>query len=277
MTGGRIGVGGFAPRVQLLRSNSDLAQEGQVSDLNYLNRLRVLEMEQLISLLPSGGSVLEFGAGTGQQARILADRGFDVVAVDMASSTYASHRSFPVQDYDGRRIPLNDQSVDVVFSSNVLEHVEDLSATLAEFRRVLRPGGTGIHVMPTTAWRFWTFITAITDAAITAARLPVNVASPPEGLTRTRAFTVNVRRMVRGLTPSGHGTSPEGISELWTFSARAWRRKFEKNGYKVITHKPMGIFYSGNVLLGLRLPFASRSKLSRIFGSSMRIYVVQPI
>lgn len=270
-------MAGFAHRMQLLRSNSDLTPEGQVSDLNYLNQLRVLEMEQLIRLLPPGGRVLEFGAGTGEQARMLADHGFDVVAIDMPDSTYARHRNFPVHDYDGRRIPLGDQSVDAVFSSNVLEHVEDFSATLAEFRRVLRPGGTGIHVMPTAAWRFWTFVTAITDAAMTAARLPLDVASPPEGLTRTRAFTVNVRRMVRGLTPLGHGTSPEGISELWTFSARAWRRKFEKNGYKVIADKPMGIFYSGNVLLGLRLPFASRSKLSRIFGSSMRIYVVQPV
>lgn len=246
-----------------------------MSDLTYLNRLRVLEMEQLISLLPSGGRVLEFGAGTGQQARILADRGFDVVAVDIPNSTYARHRNFPVQDYDGRRIPLGDQSVDAVFSSNVLEHVEDISTILSEFRRVLRPGGVGLHVMPTTAWRFWTFLTAITDAAITAVSLPLHLAIPPARLTRARSLNADARRIARGLLLSGHGTSPEGISELWTFSARRWRRTFAKHGFEVVEDKPLGMLYTGTLMVGDRLPLSVRRSLSKFLGSATRYYLIR--
>jgi SAM-dependent methyltransferase len=37
--------------------------------------------------------------------------------------------------------PLPDRSVDLIFSSNAFQHVQDLAATLAEVARVLRPGG----------------------------------------------------------------------------------------------------------------------------------------
>jgi len=45
---------------------------------------------------------------------------------------------------------LADRSFDVVFASNLLEHLsrEDIRAALAEFRRVLRPGGRLILIQP---------------------------------------------------------------------------------------------------------------------------------
>jgi 2-polyprenyl-3-methyl-5-hydroxy-6-metoxy-1,4-benzoquinol methylase len=66
---------------------------------------------------------LEFGAGTGKQALELQRRGFRVTAIEMLTSNYAEHRVFPILDYDGATIPLADASVDVVYSSNVLEHI----------------------------------------------------------------------------------------------------------------------------------------------------------
>jgi 2-polyprenyl-3-methyl-5-hydroxy-6-metoxy-1,4-benzoquinol methylase len=98
-------------------------------------------MEQLLALIPTGARALEFASGTGQRARFLADRGFEVVAIDLARRVYAVDRIFPVQDYDGRHIPLEDASVDVILSSNVLEHVEDLPTILDDFRGILRPAG----------------------------------------------------------------------------------------------------------------------------------------
>ena len=128
-----------------------------MADLSHLSILRQREIEQLLPLLPRGARILEFGAGTGQQAKYLRDQGFDVTAIDLASSNYAGERVFPVQDYDGQHIPLDDGSIDVIFSSNVLEHVENLSVIFSEFRRNQKPGGFGLHVVPTSAWRLWTF------------------------------------------------------------------------------------------------------------------------
>ena len=40
-----------------------------------------------------------------------------------------------------------------MFSSNTLEHVKQLDILLKEMRRVLKPRGTMVHILPTSAWR----------------------------------------------------------------------------------------------------------------------------
>jgi SAM-dependent methyltransferase len=240
--------------------------------VEYLNLLRRVEMDEVAPLLPPGCRVLDFGSGTGQQASYLADLGFDVTAIDLATSVYRTDRIYPVQEYDGRHIPLDDASVDAIFSSNVLEHVEDLSTILSEFRRVLAPGGIAIHVLPTPAWRLLTFGTALLRSGITAARLPARLAKPPPELTRLQVLRSDARRIASGFIPRGHGTSPEGISELWTFSPRAWRHRFAANGFVVVTDRPVRLFYTGNLLFGDRLAISTRARFSRYLGSATHLY-----
>jgi len=250
--------------------------DNQMFSVPYLNELRIVEMERLVPYIPAGARVLEFGAGTGQQARFLADRGFDVVAVDLADSTYSEHLVFPVRQYDGEHLPLDSVSIDVIFSSNVLEHVENVPAIMNEFRRILRPSGIGIHVMPTPAWRFWTFVSGLGNSAVTATRLPAHLIKPPAQQSRWRALTQGLRTIAAGLLPLGHGTSAEGISELYTFSRRAWLNIFDKYGFDVVEDRPMGLFYTGNMLFGRQLSFSRRAQLSRSLGSATRIYIVKP-
>jgi len=233
-------------------------------------------MERLLPYFPSGARILELGAGTGQQARFIAEHGFDVIAIDLPNSNYAAERVFEVQNYDGRNIPLPDDSVDVVFSSNVLEHVEDLPTVLAELKRVQRPGGFGLHLMPTPSWRFWTFLTGFVTAAQAAGLLAKHLVNPPAGQARWGAVRRDARTIAGGLIPMGHGTSPEGISELWTFSPRAWRRTFGKNGFTVLDDRPFGLFYTGAILFGDRISIAKRERLSRTLGSAVHIYIVEP-
>src|SRR6266705_5263974 len=118
-----------------------------VLSLDHLDAIRGAELEKIATLFPAGARVLEIGAGTGKQALELQRRGFAVTAIEIPNSHYAAHRVFPIKDYDGRTIPLPDGSIDVVFSSNLLEHVAELSRIHAEIRRVLAPGGCCIHVL----------------------------------------------------------------------------------------------------------------------------------
>jgi SAM-dependent methyltransferase len=49
---------------------------------------------------------------------------------------------------DVTRVPFADESFDVIYASHVLEHVEDDTGAMREFRRVLRPGGWAILQVP---------------------------------------------------------------------------------------------------------------------------------
>lgn len=245
-------------------------------DISYLNLLRRSEMEDVLPLLPVGGRVLEFGSGTGEQARFLSERGFDVVALDLATSNYAHERIFPVTDYDGSHIPLEDQSIDAIFSSNVLEHVENLEQISAEFLRILKPRGIAVHVLPTAGWRFWSFATGAADSVKAAATLPFKLARNPSGDSRGRLLIRELRHVASGFVPRAHGTSWEGLSELWTFSRAAWRRKFRQYGFEVIHDRPVGFFYTGTVLFGHALTMEKRRRLGRVLGSATQVYLVKP-
>ena len=91
------------------------------------------------------GVALDAACGTGRFAEFLAKRGHRVIGVDSSPDMLAHARrrvpdgEFYVGDLD--RLPLADDSVDVVVCSLALVHVPDLQPVLAEFARVLRPGG----------------------------------------------------------------------------------------------------------------------------------------
>ena len=95
------------------------------------------------------GAVLEIGAGTGRNLPLYrtATR---VVAVEpgpgmRARATRAARAArVAVEVVDGRaeELPFPDAAFDTVVASLVLCTVPDLAQTLAEARRVLRPGGT---------------------------------------------------------------------------------------------------------------------------------------
>lgn len=246
-------------------------------NVNHLNDLRAAELELVISELRPGSRILEFGAGTGEQARSLSLRGYEIEAIDLAQSTYSQSRVYPVCDYDGSNIPLSDGSVDIIFSSNVLEHIEDLPKTMSEFKRVLRPGGYCVHILPSVAWRFWTFISGYLIALTATIGIFFEVVRIIFRLKRYKPLGKFLRLIVDCLLPSGHGTSVEGISELWTYSIKSWNSKFLKNGFRPKTSRPSGLFYTGHMLIGARLSAEKRKLISKVLGSATNVFIVEPI
>jgi 2-polyprenyl-6-hydroxyphenyl methylase/3-demethylubiquinone-9 3-methyltransferase len=99
----------------------------------------------------SGSRVLDVGSGGGFLAATLADAEYEVVGVDPAIPAVrdaADHVTASFAIAVGESLPFADGSFDSVVCSEVLEHVEDPDAVIAEASRVLRPGGVFVFSLP---------------------------------------------------------------------------------------------------------------------------------
>ncbi|MCU0650054.1 MAG: class I SAM-dependent methyltransferase [Gemmatimonadaceae bacterium] len=250
--------------------------------LSILEALRHDEIRGMLPLLGSGGRVLEIGAGSGWQARELASQGFTVEAIDVASSEYRASRVWPVIEYDGLRIPFPDASFDVVFSSNVLEHIPHVEAFQGEILRVLRPGGIAVHAMPSFSWRLWTtlahypWIVRQFAKRLAGDRTGLR-AGPTEDATALSTSAPatrpsKLRRAAAMLGAPRHGETGTMIGELWLFSRPRWRGLFERAGFHAIATRPLGLLYSGYLVFGDLLSVAARRRLASLLGSSCIAY-----
>lgn len=111
----------------------------------------------LAERIAEGKDVLDIACGEGFGSNILARSAKSVVGVDIsenavthATRKYASEKAcFRVGSVT--KIPLNDHSVDMVVSFETIEHIAEHEEMMAEFTRVLRPGGLLIISTPDKA------------------------------------------------------------------------------------------------------------------------------
>ncbi len=101
-------------------------------------------MHEILDRLPTG-TVLDAACGTGRYAAHLAARGHRVLGVDSSREMLDRARArVPDGTFlrgDLHRLPVADGAVDAVVCALALVHVPSLVPVLAEFARVLRPGG----------------------------------------------------------------------------------------------------------------------------------------
>jgi SAM-dependent methyltransferase len=155
----------------LLDAAPTLAEGIELSDISTADGYRVwsatydepgnplIEVEepavrQILDRLPPGRA-LDAACGTGRHAEYLAGRGHRVTGVDSSPEMLArACDRVPVAGFmlgDLHRLPVSDGAMDLVVCALALVHVPALGPVMAEFARVLRPGGhlvvSDIHVL----------------------------------------------------------------------------------------------------------------------------------
>jgi len=129
---------------------------GSADDVSTLPADRAAHRAWLVALtdVAAGGTIVDLGCGRGEDLALLAERhaaaarlvGLDASAAGLAAAAAAvadPRISLRQSALDGR-LPLDDASVDLVYSHNLVECLPDADAFAREVARVLRPGGQAV-------------------------------------------------------------------------------------------------------------------------------------
>jgi ubiquinone/menaquinone biosynthesis C-methylase UbiE len=122
---------------------------GEPSD--YYLRLKVhetLAQARRLGLEPARGAILDVGCGTGRMVELLHPHFARVAGVEPSAGMLEGARERGLGDgvfarASAERLPFDDASFDIVYSSCVFHHADrhDHTAMVREMGRVLRPGG----------------------------------------------------------------------------------------------------------------------------------------
>jgi len=113
-------------------------------------------LTQLAASEPKTARVLDIGCASGEMLKALSAAGFsDVTGIDISERAVGlcRERGFTqVQVMDAAHPDFTGAVFDVIIAANIIEHIEDDEEALAQWRRILKPGGT--LVVLTSAFMF---------------------------------------------------------------------------------------------------------------------------
>lgn len=225
--------------------------------LTYLHQLRRREFDLVFGRCPAGvfGRGLELGAGDGHASDLLTQCVKDLLVTDYYEAILAlparPGRRTQILDAEAVGEALPAGSFDLVFSSNLLEHLPDLPRALAGIHHVLADDGLSIHVLPSAFWKVCQVGLFYPD--ILLSRLDrYGRGQLPKPLRRFRPAPAAAGEPVpdrhnnpkvddgsqdwvhRFLAPPVHGAIGGHLRELRRFRQREWQEVFARAGFTVV-------------------------------------------
>jgi len=237
-------------------------------EIEWLHYIRKVELLDVMKIFPNPENIkiLELGGGDGYLAKLISEKGYDIISLD-TSPRYPLE--FPVKKIDGKNISFSSETFDLVFTSQVIAHVEDLNTFFNEIKRVLKKNGIIIHMVPSSCWsiitNFWYYVL-----------LPKKMIDFFRGLdeqskihhTKVEIQKKNTNsKIVNYLFLHPLGTSPSFLHEIFYFSKKGWVKLFKKNGFNIIRIEKCHLLYSGYGIFRMKF-LNTRKLLSGLFCSS---------
>lgn len=248
----------------------------------YKHNLRKREIEMIFNHFPEKifSSGLEVGAGDGFQSTLLSKYVSKLVSTD-----YNRHRltknnngsvTYMICDAEEIDSYFEKQVFDLVFSSNLLEHLPEPSKFLKGMRCILNDRGIAIHVMPSPFWKLCHIImfypklfAEIVRRVFGLKRRKSNARSNSTKLDNNLKFQKKMKsRFVSLLLPETHGAYHTHFDEFRAFRKQRWMREFKQAGFEVFK------VIKGPVTSGYGYGFDRLRRLLEAFGiTSEYIYI----
>lgn len=218
--------------------------------------IRLAELNAALRYFPDDkeARILEIGGMDGYQAKHISDSGYgNISSVDICPR---APQLFPVHKTTGSKLDFASGKYDLVYSSHVVAHIEDLGTSMSEMKRVTAPNAIFVHVVPTTTW---TLITNFCHYLFLAASIPGRIyrllrssRESPSSLSGEETVigekvkgSLSMRQKLKYMLLNPLGENPSFLHELYLFSPPGWRRFFSKHGFRIVSSTSSPHLYSG--------------------------------
>jgi SAM-dependent methyltransferase len=182
-----------------------------ISDYNIATKftyeMRESRLKKCVKIMNSlaPGRMLDIGCSNGDWATYWTDRGWQCSGVDIDREhvEIARQRGIDAKHCDLNRdpLPFADESFDLIFAGEVIEHLVDTDGFMRELRRCVRPGGAVLITTP-------------------------NLVS----------FENRVRILL-GIYPIWVNYNLAGSGHVRAYTARVLKRQLLEHGFRVVVHK----------------------------------------
>lgn len=210
--------------------------------------IRKYEMEKIMEGFCEGhfDQALELGCGDGRYSKYLAFYCKKLTAMEYNERRLTAKSDEKTDFIIGDAQDLSqfgDNDMDLIFSSNLIEHLPDIDRALRECRRVVKEGGLIIHTVPNRTWKFfhlllyYPFALKIVFLKIFSpekAKVLLELVSPDVGMDSSLRMQSGSFSIKKYLLPQTHGISRSHFGEFKTWGEMHWRNAFEKNGMEVV-------------------------------------------
>jgi hypothetical protein len=146
-------------------------------------------------------------------------------------------REYRVLDAMDLTGPLSGRKFDLIFSSNMMEHVEDPVVSLRGMLGLLEPRhGVMVHIMPNKVWKALQIGLSVPDAAFRTAKRVVSGRSEPvtDGAVSNHVSRSRSKRISEVFWPAPHGVSSGNLKEFGDFGRASWLRRFDEAGVRIV-------------------------------------------
>lgn len=252
---------------------------GENDDSHWWQQIRKDELETALNLFPikKNLKVLEIGGRDGHQAKFISEKGYKVTSIDI-NPLYPQF--YPVQKGNINNLDFDENSFDIIYSSNMLQEIEIIKDAFTEMKRVLKKDGVIIHIVPSSWWsiitNFWHYclipkylIKSNKFQKIFHLKTKIENQKKDDDGKKMKSSKKNLKQLF--FHPLGANTS--FIHEIFYFSNFYWKKLFSKNDFEIKNKKNCPYFYSAYSIFRFKF-LKLRKYLAEIGFTSCYCYVM---
>ena len=217
----------------MLNKNSNLIRE----------IIRTREIELVFNKFPQNyfEYSLEIGSGNGTQSRKLIYWTSHLLSTDINFNRleYEINSNINYQICDANILPYKSETFDLIYSSNLLEHLLDPKLSLNEMHRVLKNEGIMIHIIPNQFWKLSHLLLFYPNQLLLLIRKLIGPKKPIEYNKNINNWS-NIKnkpqkiKFLNKIWPKVHGEFKNHISEFAGMGYGNWENYFNKSSFKII-------------------------------------------